>query len=809
MSTTYRTPGVYIEEQTGPGVITGVGTSTAAFIGAAERGPLDRAERITTFDDFRRIYGSYMSPSPKTGGRWRYLAFAVEGFFGNGGSEAYVLRVGTGIASELALMDSGTPARAFAVVRARREGVAGQNIGVELSWSGDHPLANPSANVDSVGGGDVEITLDDASGFALGDTVTLEGNAPNPRGRITAIQGTTLTVDAPFANAQNRTLKLADPRAGDTSIRLAHADGLSAGSWANLRSAAGEERIEITSVDGQTGRIDLAAPLVTGVAPGANTSVRRIFPLVIPKADKVKKATAAQDADATRVELDGGKAAVERFRPGDVVDVGSDRVTVLELQDTELVVNRTITPSANAAVAIADIERSQRTFRVIGAGGLTAGGLVVSDAGGGVATSPAVEIASVDAAGFVTMRDDPKRTADLPMNVAQGASPWLEARDLRLVVKGPASPGGTTLTQVFDGLSVGPRHPRFVAAPGVVDAALVEVIAPDDPSSATGDAALPVIPQRAPLAGGRDDEPGQLRPGDYGAALDMLRDYDAVNLVCVPDAAADPAPDAVKAIQRAQLEHCINAGDRFAVIDAKPGAEPSPTGIEAQRGDVEDDRGFAALYYPWLVILDPTTPRNAPSRRIAIPPCGHIAGVMAREDGRRGVHKAPANVSVLGVLGLERVISDRQQAPLNDAGINALRIFPGSGDVIVWGARTTVRKDVTDWRYVPVRRLLLFLEESIQEALRWAVFEPNDPILWGKLNRVLTDFLTRVWRDGALFGDTAEKAFQVRVDEGLNPPSTRALGQLFIEIKVAAVRPAEFIVVRIGLWDGGGDVDES
>ena len=137
-----------------------------------------------------------------------------------------------------------------------------------------------------------------------------------------------------------------------------------------------------------------------------------------------------------------------------------------------------------------------------------------------------------------------------------------------------------------------------------------------------------------------------------------------------------------------------------------------------------------------------------------------------------------------------------------------LRILPGSNRVTVWGARTTVDPFVTDWLYLNVRRLLLFIEESIQDAIRWAVFEPNDLGLWKSLRRVITAFLREQWQAGALFGAEEQQAFRVRIDEALNPPSTRNKGYLYIEIKVAPVRPAEFIVVRIGLFDGGTDVEE-
>jgi phage tail sheath protein FI len=312
-----------------------------------------------------------------------------------------------------------------------------------------------------------------------------------------------------------------------------------------------------------------------------------------------------------------------------------------------------------------------------------------------------------------------------------------------------------------------------------------------------------------PLSPGTVGNPADLGLADYQDALDELQRIDDVNMVCAPDATY-LGGDVRRAVHQAMISHCLGEADRIAIIDPPAGLPPSgPGSVEQFRGDVQSERGFAALYYPWLVILDPTQTPPMPRRRIHIPPSGHIAGVMARVDTERGVFKAPANVPVRNVLGVERIITDREQAPLNRGGTNVLRILPGSNDVMVWGARTTVDKEITDWIYVNVRRLLLFIEESIQESIRWAVFEPNDTHLWKSLERIIRAFLRQQWRAGALFGRTEDEAFLVRIDEGLNPPEVRNIGRLNIEIRVAPVRPAEFIVITIGLFDGGTEVDES
>lgn len=193
-----------------------------------------------------------------------------------------------------------------------------------------------------------------------------------------------------------------------------------------------------------------------------------------------------------------------------------------------------------------------------------------------------------------------------------------------------------------------------------------------------------------------------------------------------------------------------------------------------------------------------------------VPPSGHVAGIYARADATTGVHRAPANFAVNGALGVERNLNNEQQGPLNVAnGVNVIRSLPGQGRPRVWGARTTSGQGNTAFQYVNIRRLLLFLEESIEEGISWAVFSPNGKPLWEALRRTIGAFLTSVWRDGALFGDTPEQAFYVRIDDALNPRSEQELGRLFIEIGVKPVYPAEFIVVRIGLWQGGSDVSEA
>ena len=179
-----------------------------------------------------------------------------------------------------------------------------------------------------------------------------------------------------------------------------------------------------------------------------------------------------------------------------------------------------------------------------------------------------------------------------------------------------------------------------------------------------------------------------------------------------------------------------------------------------------------------------------------------MAGIYARVDTNRGVHKAPANEPVLGALGLKYQLSKAHQDGLNPQGVNCIRDL--NGNIRVWGARTIGGDKNGEWKYINVRRLFLYLRKSIDQGTQWVVFEPNDRNLWAKITRNITAFLTNVWRDGALFGSTPQEAFYVKCDDETNPPEVRDLGQVITEIGVAVVKPAEFVIFRISQWAGPG-----
>jgi len=207
------------------------------------------------------------------------------------------------------------------------------------------------------------------------------------------------------------------------------------------------------------------------------------------------------------------------------------------------------------------------------------------------------------------------------------------------------------------------------------------------------------------------------------------------------------------------------------------------------------DSKMAALYYPWIEVMNPLT-----KRPMMIPPSGHVAGVWCRVDDTRGVHKAPANEVILGANGIGFQVTHAEQGGLNKVGINCIRAFPGRG-IRIWGARTL--SSDPEWRYINVRRLFNYVAESIMEGTQWSVFEPNDQRLWTQLGIAARNFLTLVYRSGALFGSTPDEAFYVKCDAETNPPEVIEAGQVICEIGIAPVKPAEFVIFRLSQFTGG------
>ena len=282
-------------------------------------------------------------------------------------------------------------------------------------------------------------------------------------------------------------------------------------------------------------------------------------------------------------------------------------------------------------------------------------------------------------------------------------------------------------------------------------------------------------------------------PTVKATGLEALAEVEDIAIVALPDAGDMGTVTLSTQASQALVSHAERERYRIAVVDGP---------INSSLNDIRDFRGqfdskYAALYYPWIRVFDPNErfSQGTPPKQIALPPSGFITGIYARNDVERGVHKAPANEVIRGLTKFELNINKPRQEVINPEGINALRFFDGRG-FRVWGARTM--SSDPEWKYVNVRRLFIFIENSIDRSSQWAVFEPNNQILWDNIRRMVEDFLLVLWRDGALMGSKPEEAFFVRCDRTTMTQNDLDNGRLVCLIGIAPVKPAEFVIFRIG-----------
>ncbi len=384
-----------------------------------------------------------------------------------------------------------------------------------------------------------------------------------------------------------------------------------------------------------------------------------------------------------------------------------------------------------------------------------------------------------------------------------------EVRLLRLRVTVTRADGGN---DVYDELEGGPTQKRYIG----------RILEPDSPEDEDAVVTLEWQPTADPfdvaslvaalaanpdprLVGGHDGlvaAPVDLRgrasdpddPARQATGLEALGEIDDIAIVALPDSGTLGGDLSRQAAQEL-ISHAERQRYRIAVVDAPENS--SLNGVRDFRGQF--DSTYGALYHPWIEILDPTErpAQGAPPRRLLLPPSGFVAGIYARNDVNRGVHKAPANEIVRGLTRFEANITTPRQEVLNPEGINALRFFEGRG-YRVWGARTMTSDP--EWKYVNVRRLFVFLEHSIDLGTQWAVFEPNGPRLWANIRRTIEDFLLVQWKSGALLGTTPEEAYFVRCDRTTMTQNDLDNGRLICLIGIAPVKPAEFVIFRIGQW---------
>ena len=413
-------------------------------------------------------------------------------------------------------------------------------------------------------------------------------------------------------------------------------------------------------------------------------------------------------------------------------------------------------------------------------------------------------------------------TASAPTFATLAAADVVRIVTLKVTISFPQDPGRPSL--VYSGLALDPRHRtsgaddsfagRFSAASNLQGSAEVPVeftttpaatTAADVPSGVdwlvfadtliTADLSklladgTPGTSLQFALTGGKDGD----EPTNYDDALARLAEREDISIVAAPASGALAVDSDQLTVANALLSHAHMLRYRIAVLDAPRGADDNR--IRTFRGQL--DSTYGALYYPWITVLDPFT-----RTELNVPPSGFVAGIYARNDIERGVFKAPANEVADGAIGLQTLITKGQQDVLNPLGINCFRLLQGRG-YRLWGARTM--SSDPEWKYVNLRRYFAYLEHSIDKGTQWAVFEPNGERLWTNVRQTVSDFLFNEWQNGALLGDKPEKAFFVKCDRTTMTQNDLDNGRLVCLVGVAALKPAEFVIFRIGQWTAGAN----
>ncbi len=755
----YLSPGVYVEElDAGPHPIQAVSTSTTGMVGVTARGPTTgKPTLITSFGEFQRTFGGFLpeplagsvlltrwADDPDEGGRWWLFPYAVQGFFDNGGQRLYVKRV--------AAHDAGAS-------------------------SGDFQGGLVSAVTSNAKQGDTEIALEHLVGIQNGSQVTIlyrdpASQATQPVG-VDAYDALTgrITLNNPLAHPLRAGRDLVQVKAPAAPLTL-QVIASAPGAW------------------GDAIRV-LVRPVVSTLSLLADPNEGDPFRTQVA-------AHAAQDSATVNVLAVPGLAVGPPAVPpgGFFVQIGPRTFQVDSIgpvaghnDQVELTLHAPHTHRPwDPPLAVQRVRRATTapgtTLRVGGAARLYPGAIVELDTG---TTKQTLRVQSVvgDVVTFTTnanadyFETHKLRLVELQVSVSytdeRGRTTDEQFTNLRLT-----QDDQTGLTRI-NGRSqlVAVAQPSDLADPG-------NLLLPTSPSVVGTGVWLTL--------GGGADNYDSLHTGDFvgvdggsgnRTGIQALEDIDEVAICAVPGVWSGT-------VQSSLIQHCEFLKDRFAILDPR-----DRLGIEDVRTFRDRfDTKYAALYQPWLVVRD-----VAADRDVQVPPSGHMAGVYARVDVERGVHKAPANVVIRGIRprtgqtgGLAQDITKREQDLLNPRGINALRFFPEFGQR-VWGART-LSSDTT-WKYVNVRRLFIQVEESLDEGLQWVVFEPNDEPLWALVRQTITNFLTTIWRTGALAGTTADEAFFVHCDHTTMSRDDIANGRLICVVGIAPVFPAEFVIIRV------------
>ena len=730
----YLSPGVYVEEiDAGPQPIAAVATSTGGVVGVTRRGPATPT-LVTSYGDFVRMYGGPIAiPDETTQSGW-----ATRGRYWNAAE------------SVKAFFDEGGARLFFQRVQPSGSAAAGRNFngGLFALLTADVSPTSRTLTLSHV------VTV--AANSSL-DLISAEDGSVLGTSTVASVDYATRTVTlAANAGVSARSgrdvVRIMAVNTGRNTLRV---DAASVGSWGN------DVAVRLLPNTG--------ARLTLGAAAGSQV-------------ETATTASAVAGGTAITVSPVTGSLAATT-PPGFAVRInGRQRVAVTGVAAAGANISLTLGAPLSTDVASGGSVQILRNsvaganVTVSGASRLYPGAIVQLEGLAGAEVRRVVSVAGSD----VTLSSNPTAA------YREGDGLTVLEADLSVRYR-PV--GSDEVVERFAGMRLTrDGHPESLLRRVNANSRLVRVTAGAD-YDGTDLQSFPAV-TAAPWAAleNGDDQLSGLSLADFigenlgpGArtGIQALEDIDEVAIALVPGIWHED-------VQNALITHCTTMADRFAIIDPPPGLTVQD--VQAFRSPI--DTRFAAMYYPWVRARDPRPSGD----ELLMAPSAFMAGIYARVDVSRGVFKAPANEVIRSIRGFEVAITKREQDILNPQNINVLRFFPGRGNR-VWGARVLTSEPA--WRYVPVRRLFLMIEESIDEATQWVVFEPNDEPLWARVRQSVARFLFMQWRLGALQGATADEAFFVACDRSTMSQAEIDAGQLICEIGIAPVKPAEFVIFRI------------
>jgi phage tail sheath protein FI len=767
MPSTLTYPGVYIEEiPSGVHTIMGVSTSVTAFVGTAKRGPINKAVHLLSYSDFERGFGGLSTDSE--------MSYAVRQFFANGGSEAWVVRLAKNSLAAKSILKNSTPTDVL-MITALDEGFSGNNIEVRIDYqtvnaastfnlslnyvSSDSPAENRSEvfqnlSMNSQDARYVENLVNGVSQLVqvtrVADSATLEALDKGASLSGDLSSGGVLVDVATLRDANHDQIQVAVNGSTPTTVQITDADLVGADADARLAALCGAIQTKVRAAVGTN-------PLLDGFT-------------CAPSTDRILMTSGV-----------AGETSSVRVLPGVRNDLSARLKLGMANGGTE----------TDAASAIRPVEMPAN-------GTLTGGVLTATDV---PASGDSGAIPDTTHTGFkISLDGDPPGAIDLGTTAAGGAAVADRLGDLahriQVAVSAlkPSKPAYRDFTVTVSGGN------RLVLTSGSRGQGSSVVVSAADSKDIAGKLKLLAdatvsLPQNATLQGGTesaytDADAYNLFIGDRSLrkGIYALESVDLYNILCLPGA-SDPG-----ILQDADA-YCSERRAFLLIDPPKTTTTPDAMGALATGSALPKSKN-AAVYYPWIKIADPLN--GGALRDVA--PSGTIAGLYARIDSARGVWKAPAGTeaTLVGVQAVDYVLTDRENGVLNPHGANCIRLFPVFGPV-AWGARTLQGDDqmTSEWKYIPVRRLALFIEESLYRGTKWVVFEPNDEPLWAQIRLNIGAFMQTLFLQGAFQGSSPKDAYFVKCDKETTTQNDINLGVVNILVGFAPLKPAEFVVIKL------------